>query len=136
MLSTSLKIRIVIALVLLAGGVAAHQHPEAVSSIVDSAAGWVGFKSTVLQAVIVEESSDRSKLPHAQIVAILKASSIGIKVIDKDVIGPDGKTPAELLPFLKAAEGKQLPQLTRKWSNGRTTSVALPATFEKLKEAK
>jgi hypothetical protein len=134
--TNSLKIRIVIALALLAGGVAVRQHPDAVSSICDSAAGWVGFKSTVLRAVIVEESSARSKLPQAQIIAIQKAGSIGIDVVDQDVVGPDGKPPAELLSFLAAAKGKPLPQLARKWSNGRTTSVALPATFDKLKEAK
>jgi hypothetical protein len=138
-MTTSLKIRCLVALALLAGGVYLHQNPQAmdrVSAVVSSPLELFGFKSTVLQAYIVEETSKRSTLPQEQIIAIQKASSIGIKPIDKDVVGPDNKPPAELIPFLKAAEGKQLPQLARKWSNGRTTSVAMPATFEKLKETK
>lgn len=97
----------------------------------------VGAKGKVLKAVIVEESSMRSSLPDkSQIEAIMNASSIGILVVDQDVVGPDKKTPpTSLVPFLNAAKEKELPQLTRKWSSGRVTSVACPPTFEKLKEA-
>jgi hypothetical protein len=96
----------------------------------------VGAKSKVLKAVIVEEGSMRSSLPQQQIITLMKASSLGVYVVDQDIVGPDKKTPpADLVPFLNAAKGKQLPQLARKWSNGRTTSVACPVPFEKLKEA-
>jgi hypothetical protein len=130
-MTTANRIRIVVVLLLLCGGVAAYQHPAAF----DSVAGLVGYKSKVVQAVIIEESAERSKLPQSQIIAIMKAGEIGVGVVDQNAVGPDGKTPASMSPFIAAAAGKQLPQLTRKWSNGRTTSVAMPADFDKLKEA-
>jgi len=96
--------------------------------------GWV-YESKPVQSVIVEESSDRPKLPASQIQAIAAAPGMGVFVIDKDVLGP-GKKPAPVLQhYLDEANGKPLPQLVRKWSNGRTTSVDCPLTADELKKA-
>lgn len=135
-LTASLKIRLTLALVLAAGGALVYQHPDAVAFTIDSATGWLGFKSTVVQAVIVEKSSDRSKLPQSQIIVIQKAGELGIKVVDQNVLDPAGNVPSVLAPFLAAAKGKPLPQLVRKWASGRITSVALPPSFDKLRETK
>lgn len=131
MMTNSLKIRLILAAVLLAGGMTVHCHPGAISGVVETVQSWIGAKSTVVQAVIVEESSERSKLPQTQIIAITKASSIGIKVIDKD-----SAVPPDLQKFLDAAKGKPLPQLVVKRSNGRVTSAALPPTFGQLRDLK
>lgn len=130
-MSNSLKIRFVITLLLIAAAVGVRQNP----GVLDDPLAMLGYKSKIVQAVIVEESTDRSKLKQPQIVAITKAASLGVQVIDKDTVGPDNKTPEVLVPFLAAAKDKPLPQLVRKWSNGRVTSVAMPLTFEKLQEA-
>jgi len=93
-----------------------------------------------VQSIIVEESSQRSSLSVELRSTLNRAGSLGIDVIDQDVTDSSKKTPAELVPFIKAAQtkvasGGSLPQLTRKWSNGRTTSVACPYPLTKLEEA-
>lgn len=137
-MTNSLKYRIVIALLLLGGGVYLHQHPAAADSIVAAVRAPLsifGVKGTVVQAWIVEETSTRSKLPQSQIIAIRKAETLGIKLVDPGDDPTTEAAKAELAAVLKAAQGKPMPLLVRKWSNGRTTAIALPATFEELKGA-
>jgi len=98
------------------------------------AVSWI-YSSKPVQCVIVEESADRPKLPASQIQALAAAPSMGVFVIDKDVLGP-GKKPAPVLQhYLDEAKGKPLPQLVRKWSSGRTTSVDCPLTTDELRKA-
>lgn len=92
-------------------------------------------KSHVTKAVIVEETNQRSSLPISQRITLLTAPDIGVEVVDQDIVGPDKKPPPELVPFLKAASGKPLPQLAKKWASGQTTSTDCPLTMDKLKEA-
>jgi hypothetical protein len=137
-MTTATRIRIAVALLLFAGVFTLQQSPnalEAVSAAIQSPLELFGYKSKVVQAWIVEESSDRPKLDQQQIIAIRKAETLGIKLVDPQDQPVDAKAKAELEAVLKAVQGKSLPQLVRKWSNGRTTAIACPGTFEKLREA-
>jgi hypothetical protein len=44
-----------------------------------------------------------------EIAAWAKTAGVTVRVIDQDVVGPDGKQPEELSAFLAEAKGKQLP---------------------------
>ena len=57
------------------------------------------------------------------------------RVVDKDVIGPDGKPPADLTRFLAASGGKKLPQLFLVDEKGKTrVQQDLPAKASGLIE--
>jgi hypothetical protein len=130
-MTDSIKIRIALCIILLVGGVYCTAHPEAL----DAPLSWVGASSKIEKAWIVEETANRSALPQTQIIAIRKAETLGIKRIDPGDVPVNEAAKVELAAVLKAVGDKPLPQLARKWSNGRTTSVACPLTFDKLKEA-
>ena len=130
--ATKIFLAIVACLMLVVG--VAGQAGVDFPSYADTAIGWV-YSSSPVQSVIVEESGDRPKLPASQIQALAAAPGMGVFVIDKDVLGP-GKKPAPVLQhYLDEAKDKPLPQLVRKWSNGRTTSVACPLTTDELRKA-
>ena len=123
----------ILAAVLIAAGVAGQAGVD-LPGYGEAAVGWFSASKPV-QSVIVEESGDRPKLPASQIQALAAAPGLGVFVIDKDVLGP-GKKPAPVLQhYLDEAKCKPLPQLVRKWSNGRTTSVACPLTTDELRKA-
>lgn len=42
------------------------------------------------------------------------------RIVDKDVVGPDGRPPADVARFLELAKGKKLPQLFLVDENGKT----------------
>lgn len=136
-MTNSLKIRLALALLLLGGGVYLHQHPATADSIIAAVRSPLSIfgQGKVVQAWIVEETSTRSKLDQQQIIAIRKAETLGVKLVDPNDVPVNEKAKAELAAVLKAAAGKPLPLLVRKWSTGRMTAVACPATFDKLKEA-
>ena len=95
-MTTSLKIRLTLALLLLGGGAYLHQHPAAADSIVAavrSPLSIFGVKGTVVQAWIVEESSLRSKLDQRQIIAIRKAETLGIKLVDPNDVPTTAAAP-------------------------------------------
>jgi hypothetical protein len=100
----------------------------------ETAWSWV-YSSKPVQCVIVEESADRPKLPSSQIQALTAAPDMGVIVVDKDVLGKAKKPDPALQHYLDEAKGEPLPQLVRRWSNGRTTSVACPLTTEELRKA-
>ena len=69
--------------------------------------------------VVVEETSQRPKLPKEQIVAM---NSLSVRswlfthgsrlfLVDRDVVARDDKPPAALVPFLDRAKGKKLPHM-------------------------
>jgi len=70
-----------------------------------------------LQIVIVEETSDAAAgrgamFADAALGARMKAKGHSWRVVDKDVVGPDRKTPpADIAAQLQAAKGKMLPQI-------------------------
>ena len=70
-----------------------------------------------LQIVIVEETSDAAAgrgamFADATLGARMKAKGHSWRVVDKDVVGPDRKTPpADIAAQLQAAKGKALPQI-------------------------
>lgn len=105
----------------------AQQAWESVGSV------WGTAKLT--SAVIVEESADRPKLTADQIQALAAAPGLGVIVVDQNVLGKAKKPSPELQPYLDAAKDKPPPQLVRKWSSGKITSVDCPATLGLLKKA-
>ena len=71
---------------------------------------------TKLTVVVVEETADAVATRGAlfsdpALNARMKAKGHGFRVVDKDVVGPDGKPPADIKRFLDRASGKALPQL-------------------------
>lgn len=69
-----------------------------------------------LFVVIVEETSEAvgargAMFSDAELAARMKAKGHAWRVVDKDVVGPDGKPPADVARFLKASAGKGLPQI-------------------------
>ena len=66
--------------------------------------------------VIVEETSDAvagraALLGDKDLAAFLKAKGLRWRVVDKDVVGRDGTTPADVKAWVDDAKGKPLPQL-------------------------
>lgn len=67
-----------------------------------------------LWMVIIEETSQASKnraawLNDKELVAYFKESNHHFRVVDKDVVGPDGTPPSPLVGYLNGAKGKTLP---------------------------
>lgn len=66
--------------------------------------------------VIVEETSDAvagraALLGDKDLAAFLKAKGLRWRVVDKDVVGRDGATPADVKAWVDDAKGKPLPQV-------------------------
>lgn len=122
----------VVAALVLSGAVL--QSGVYLPTVAEQAWSWI-YTSKPVQCVIVEESAERPKLPASQIQALAAADGMGVIVVDKDVLGKAKKPDPALQHYLDEAKGKPLPQLVRKWSNGRTTSVACPLTADDLRKA-
>jgi hypothetical protein len=103
------------------------------------------IKGTVTVAII-EETADRPKLPATQIElmtsttfgpAVKAAGGTFLGCFDKDITDHDKKQPAELAPYIQAAEKlPNLPALVYK-RGSKVTAIALPpdenTALEKLK---
>lgn len=66
--------------------------------------------------LVIEETSMASDsrgrfFSNAALAARLKAKSHKYRVVDKDVVGPDGRPPRDLAPWLEKAKAKTLPAL-------------------------
>jgi hypothetical protein len=66
--------------------------------------------------VIIEDTADAvaargSMISDPSLTALMKSKGYHWRIVDKDVIGSDGKPPADVLPCLNAAKGKTLPQV-------------------------
>jgi hypothetical protein len=66
--------------------------------------------------VIVEETADAvaargALLADPTLSALMKSKGYHWRIVDKDVVGADGKPPADVLPCLNAAKGKVLPHV-------------------------
>ncbi len=91
-------------------------------------------KPTSLFIVVVEETAvaaaQRGQLfANEALAARVTEKKHKWRVVDKDVVGEDGKPPADIQRFLEAASGKKLPQLYLVDSNGKTRYKGdLPAT--------
>ena len=94
---------------------------------------------------IIEETSERSKLPATQLslmesttfpAAIMSAGGIYLGCFDKDVVDRDKNPPKDLVPFLDAAGKEGLPKLVYK-RGSKITATILPidekSALEKLK---
>ena len=71
---------------------------------------------TKLWVVIIEETSEAASnrgamLSDAKLIDRMNAKQHRFRVVDKDVVGPDGKPPADIARFLDRSKGKPLPQL-------------------------
>ena len=101
-------------------------------AIIDVPASWIGVSAKVEKAWIVRESS--AKYTKEQIVVFQRASSIGVSLVDPQDIGLDNKTPAELVPVLKAVEAGPLPALVRKMSDGVYQILPMPNSMAELQK--
>jgi hypothetical protein len=66
--------------------------------------------------VVIEETGDAvamrgAMLSDSTLAATIKSKGYHWRIVDKDVVGADGKPPADVLPCLNAAQGKTLPQV-------------------------
>lgn len=92
--------------------------------------------SPVASFVIVERTADRSTLAPAVIELLQEVSKTHLcPVIDSTPVGPDGKIPADLVPFIDAVKDKPLPALAVIHKDATTTCLPLPATIDAIKEA-
>jgi len=99
--------------------------------------GWLSqvqpSPALVEDAAIVHESGITTPFTKEQTKVFVGASSIGVKVIDKDILGP-GKQPSPALkPYLDAAKDRELPVLVIRYKGGSVVVESVPATFEALK---
>lgn len=82
--------------------------------------------------VIVEETADAvaargALLADHTLSTLMKSKGYHWRIVDKDVVGADGKPPADVLPCLNAAKGKVLPQVFLIDIKGNiATQAALP----------
>jgi hypothetical protein len=93
------------------------------------------FASGPVTVCIVEETADRSALPAGQrailqsltfIAEVEKDGGKFLGCVDKDVLGKDGKPPAELIPFLEEAKKvMKLPALVYQ-RGSRAKAIELP----------
>lgn len=93
--------------------------------------------------VIIEETSDRMKLPASQLSILVSTSlkegveangGIFIGCFDKDIVDRDKKTPHELLPYLEAAKNVGTPALVYK-RGSKYKAIPLPVTEKAAIEA-
>lgn len=78
-----------------------------------------------LWIVIVEETGEAvagrgAMLADPTLAAYMRSKGHKFRVVDKDVVGTDGKPPADVLRFLQAAKGNPLPQAFLVDEKGRT----------------
>lgn len=71
---------------------------------------------TKLWVVIIEETSEAASnrgamLSDAKLIDRMNTKQHRFRVVDKDVVGTDGRPPADIARFLTASKGKSLPQL-------------------------
>jgi ribosomal protein S28E/S33 len=85
-------------------------------------------------AAIIGESGGQTKLAKEQVHVLMVAPDYGVKVIDRNVLGPDRKPPAELIPLLEAVENEADYKLVILRTNGSVDVYELPGTPAKLKE--
>jgi ribosomal protein S28E/S33 len=85
-------------------------------------------------AAIIGESGGQTKLTKEQLHVMMVAPDYGVKVIDRDVLGPDRKPPAELVPLLETVKGEIDYKLVILRKNGGVEVYPLPETPAKLKE--
>ena len=83
------------------------------------------WDETPLIVLIVEETAQAAAtrgalFADATLAARMAAKNHKWRVVDKDVIGPDGKPPADVLRFLEMAKGKTLPQVFLVDGKGKT----------------
>lgn len=69
-----------------------------------------------LWVVIIEETSEAASnrgamLSDAKLIDRMNTKQHRFRVVDKDVVGTDGRPPADIARFLTASKGKSLPQL-------------------------
>jgi hypothetical protein len=69
-----------------------------------------------LFVVIVEETQDKAAgrgamLADPAVAERFREKGHQWRVVDKDVVGPDGKPPADITPYLSRAKGKAYPQV-------------------------
>lgn len=81
--------------------------------------------SQPLFVVIIEETADAvatrgSMFADPTLSAAMKAKGDKWRVADKDVVGPDGKQPADIARFLNDAKGKGYPQVYLVGQKGET----------------
>jgi hypothetical protein len=82
--------------------------------------------------VIIEETADAvaargALLAHPILSALVKSKGYHWRIVDKDVVGADGKPPADVLPCLNATKDKALPQVLLIDTKGNiVTQTALP----------
>lgn len=65
--------------------------------------------------VVVEETADAvaargAMLSDSALAALVRSKGYRWRIVDQDVVGADGKPPADVSPCLNAAKGKVLPQ--------------------------
>lgn len=90
--------------------------------------------SEIKIAAIIGESGGQTKLAKEQVHVLMVAPDYGVKVIDRNVLGPDRKPPAELVPLLEAVKGETDYKLVILRKNGSVDVYPLPDTPAKLKE--
>jgi len=90
--------------------------------------------SEIKIAAIIGESGGQTKLAKEQVHVLMVAPDYGVKVIDRNVLGPDRKPPAELIPLLEAVENEADYKLVILRTNGSVDVYELPGTLDKLKE--
>lgn len=89
--------------------------------------------STQSDVVVIRETNTDKPLTQEQVDFFVGAEKLGVKIWDKDVLGKNKQLPKEIQVFLDAAEGKQLPVLVTKWSNGKITAKSC-YTLDALKK--
>ena len=89
--------------------------------------------AVITDAAIVRETGIDNPLTKEQVKLYAGAAEIGVKVLDKDILGPGKQPSAALKPFLDAAKDKPLPVLVLRWPGGSVTVESCPATFGELK---
>jgi hypothetical protein len=78
-----------------------------------------------LYVVVIEETAEAVAergvyFGNGPLGELMRAKGHKWRVVDKDVVGPDGKPPADVARFLDAAHGKRMPQLFLVDGRGRT----------------
>lgn len=69
------------------------------------------FTIVYLEETSVAVGTRGALLSNEALDARLKAKGHSLRIVDKDVIGSDGKTPADLVDLIEKAKGKSYPQL-------------------------
>ncbi len=90
--------------------------------------------SAPTRAVIIHETGVNKPLSPVMVELYAKATSIGVAVWDKNLLGKGRQPSAEAKPFLDKTAGQELPVLVLQWPGGGITVKPCPATFATLKK--